>query len=94
MKCTLKKVRGTDKIHSHTLVLVDGKEVGYYMQNTNPASAKGENWNFVSKVNHLESFHETTEKKLLEVLNKQLNGEQVTIKQSFGRTMSLNPGKS
>ena len=85
---TIKHKKETDKELAHKDVYHNGLFLGYFMSNNSPCAVKDENWNFVSK-SSLPSFHAKTKAELIDSLEKLVEGKKVTLKLSFGQTLTL-----
>lgn len=85
---TIKNKRETDKELAHKDVFHNNLFLGYFMSNNSPSAEKDENWNFVSK-SSLPCFHAKTKAELIDSLEKLLDGNKVTLKLSFGRTLTI-----
>lgn len=79
MKLSYRKLRESHSTHAHTLVMLDGERIGYYM-----IGFIKKDWTFVSMDERFSYFVCSTEKEIKSVLDKLVNGEEVLLSLHFG----------
>jgi hypothetical protein len=62
--------RETRYVHAHTKLYLNGIYIGYIVRNDSKFANVNENFNFVSKLGHIESFYKKTKKEIIDFIQE------------------------
>lgn len=86
----IKKVSHTEYSKTLYKVYFEEEYLGYYTKNTSKFAVVDENFNFSSKCDKIEYFRTKTKDEIIQILEKQIKKEPVTLLQHFGIIKTLN----
>lgn len=84
MKLSYRKLKESHSTHAHTLVMLDGVSVGYYM-----IGFIKKDWTFISMDRRFSYFVCDTEKDIKSTLDRLISGEEVLLSLHFGMKESF-----